>query len=400
MAKQQLSPAAQAAQARARQLDMNIRARQYVIEQTVDMWQPLPAQTQVGANPRGQVFNFQARNVGLIKRFIIEVTGTIVQAAAETLTRTAFSAANIFSQIVLTDLNNFQRISTTGWHMYLLGTARRQRAFGAAFTNDSPVLQGNNSLTAVLPSPVTTAQNFRFFFEVPVSYSDTDLRGGIYAATTGANVNLQLTVNPSFVVGSAGNPTQAVYISSTANDVGTISNFTITVYQNYLDQIPTDDNGRPILPVVDMSYSYMMLNTFIGGLAVNQENNYAYSNFRSFMSTLAIYDNFGTATASQSDVNYFAIQIANSTNLIKWDPWMALLQTRLIIGDDMPAQQARSAYYFDHRVRPINTDQFGNTLFVINPAQVQAATSQVLLGLEMLAIQDNIINATSPARLG
>jgi hypothetical protein len=36
---------------------------------------------------------------------------------------------------------------------------------------------------------------------------------------------------------------------------------------------------------------------------------------------------------------------------------------------------------------------------VINPAQVQASTSQVLLGLEMMAIQDNIINATSPARI-
>jgi hypothetical protein len=71
--------------------------------------------------------------------------------------------------------------------------------------------------------------------------------------------------------------------------------------------------------------------------------------------------------------------------------------TREIIGDDFPAQQARSLYYFDHRVRPINTDQFGNTLWVINPNQVQASTSQVLLGLEMMALQDTIINATSPA---
>src|SRR6185312_4112235 len=142
----------------------------------------------------------------------------------------------------------------------------------------------------------------------------------------------------------------------------------------------------------------MMLNTFIGGLVANQENNYGYAQFRSYMSTMALYDNFGTATAAQADVNYFAIQVANSTNIVKWDPFMVALQTREIIGDDFPSQQARALYYFDHRVRPINTDQFGNTLFVINPAQVQAATSQVLLGLEMMAIQDNIVNATSPAR--
>jgi len=174
MAKQQLSPAAQAARIRQQQLNANMQARQYVIENSIDMWQQLPPQSQVGANPRGTVFNFQARNVGLIKRFVIEVSGTFVQSAAETQTRTAFGPSNIFSQIVLTDLNNFQRISTTGWHMYLLGTARRQRAFGSAFTNDSPVLQGSNISVAVAPSPLTTVQTFRFFYEVPVSYSDTD----------------------------------------------------------------------------------------------------------------------------------------------------------------------------------------------------------------------------------
>jgi len=388
-----------AADVRARQLQMNARARQFVIENAVDMWQPLAAQSQPTANPRGNVFTFLAKNVGLIKRFVVEVSGSFAQSNVETQTKTALSASNIFSNITLTDLNNIQRINTTGWHMFFLDTARRQRAFGAAFSNDSPVLIGSNIAVNSLPSPVTTIQNFRFFYEIPVSYSDTDLRGAIYAATTGANVVLQLTVNPNFSVASNANPTQAVYISSTTGDFGTISNLQITVYQNYLDQIPIDQqSNQPILPLVDLSYAYMMLNTFIGGLGANQENNYAYTNFRSYLSTFAIYDNFGTATAAQADVNYFAIQVANSTNLIKWDPYMTALQTREIIGDDFPSQQARAVYYFDHRVRPINTDQFGNTLFVINPAQVQASTSQVLLGLEMLALQANILNATSPAR--
>lgn len=393
------APTMSAAQVRQQQITANMRARQYVIENAVDMWQPLPAQSQPTANPRGTQFNFQAKNVGLIKRFVVEVTGDFVRSAAETQTRTAFGPSNIFSNIILTDLNNIQRINTTGWHMYALSTARRQRAFGAAFQNDSPVSQGSNTNTVVAPSPITTpAQTFRFFYEIPVSYSDNDLRGGIYAATTGANVSLQLTVNPNFSVVSTGNPTLAAYISS-STDLGTISNLTIVVYQNYLDQIPMDpQTNQPILPLLDMSYSYMMINTVMNGLSANQENSYAYSNWRSFLSTCAIYDNFGTGTAEQADVNYFAIQVANSTNLIKWDPYMALLQTRLITGDDFPSENARCLYYFDHRVRPINTDQYGNTLFVINPAQVQASTSQVLLGLEMMALQNNVLNASSPAR--
>jgi hypothetical protein len=390
----QISPA----QERANQLAANMRARQFVIENAVDMWQPLPAQSQPTSNPRGYQFNFQAKNVGLIKRFVVEVSGTLVQAAAESLARTTFGPSNIFSNIILTDLNNIQRINTTGWHMYSLATARRQRAYGAAFTNDSPVSQGSNTNTVVAPTPVTTVQTFRFFYEIPVSYSDTDLRGAIYAATTGANVSLQLTVNPNFVVASTANPTQAVYISN-GTDLGTISNLTITVYQNYLDQIPMDTRtNQPILPLIDMSYSYMMLNTVLNGLSANQENSYAYSNWRSFLSTMALYDNFGTGTAEQADINYFAIQVANSTNLIKYDPYMTLLKTREIIGDDYPSETARALYYFDHRVRPINTDQYGNTLFVVNPAQVQASTSQFLLGLEMMALQNNVLNASSPAR--
>lgn len=392
------APAPSAAEVRLQQLQTNMRARQFVLESSVDMWQPLPPQTVAAANPRGTVLNFQAKNVGLIKRFVIEVSFTLVQAAAESLARTAFGPSNIFSNIILTDLNNVQRINTTGWHIYALSTVRRQRAFAAAFTNDSPVSQGSNTNVAVSPTPVTAIQTVRFFYEVPVSYSDTDLRGGIYAATTGANVTLQLTINPTFVVASTGNPTLAGYISNGA-DLGTLASFTVTVYQNYLDQIPMDRNtNQPILPLIDMSYAYMMINTVMTGLAVNQENSIAYSNYRSFLSTMCIYDNFGTATGEQADVNYWALQVANSTNLIRWDPFMTLLQTRNIIGDDFPSETARCLYYFDHRVKPINTDQYGNTLLVFNPAQVEASTSQVLIGYEMMALQQSILNASSPAR--
>lgn len=396
MAKSATAPASAANQPSP--LAQNLAARQYVLDNAIDQWLQLPSQTAVG-NPRGQVYSFTARNVGLIKRFIIEVSGTIVQSASETLTRTAFGPANIFSNIILTDLNNIQRVNTAGWHLANIATARRQRAYAAAFTNDSPILIGNNINVAVMPSPVTTVQTFRFFYELPISYSDTDLRGAIYAATTGANVNIQLTVNPNFVVGSAGNPTTACYISSTTTDLGTVT-MTIAVYQNHLDQIPMDPNSNtPILPLIDLAYAYMLINTVLSGLSANQENNIAYSNWRSFMSTMVIYDDFGSGTANPATtINYFAIQVANSTNIIKWDPYMTALKTREIIGDDFPAQQARSMWYFDHRVRPINTDQYGNQLWIINPATVQASTSQVLIGFEMLATQNNILNASSPAK--
>ena len=56
--------------------------------------------------------------------------------------------------------------------------------------------------------------------------------------------------------------------------------------------------------------------------------------------------------------------------------------------------------HIDHSMQltPVTTDQYGNQLFVVNPSQVQANTSQVLIGFEMMALQNNVINATSPAK--
>lgn len=370
---------------------LNMQARQAVLARGVNMTQSIASQTLQG-NPRGQVLNFPLRNVGLIKRLIVKVTGTIVQAAAETLTRTTFSGSNIFSNIILTDLANQTRINTTGWHLHILATAKRQAAYGAAFTSDSPVGIGSNFGVNTIPSPVTTVQTFRWFYEIPLSYSDTDLRGAIWANVVNATMNLQLTVNPNFVVASTANPTTAVYISN-GTDLGTVT-MAVEVYQNYLDQIPMTAQG-PILPLQDLSTVYLLNNTVVSGLVTGTDVAIPYANFRDFMSTVFIYDNFGSAQAVGTEINYWALQSANYTNIWKIDPFMAALQTRNLIGDDFPAQLARTTYFFNTRDKPISTVQYGNMQIVANFAQVQASTSQLLVGYEALAIQNQITQAGS-----
>lgn len=372
----------------------NLLARNLVLDRSIDMWQSIYS-APVSGDPRGAVVNIPIRNVGLIKRFVVEITGTVGRSNAETLTLTKFGAANILSQIVFTDLSNQTRINTQGWHMHLLATARRQMAFGAAFTNDSPTGYGSNFAVNTMPSPITTpAQSFRFFYEIPISYGDFDLRGAIYANVVNATMNLQLTVNPNFIVGSAANPTLAVYQSSTANDVGAITNFNINVYQNYLDQLPVAKNG-PVLPIMDLSTAYLLNNTVATGMQVGQDFAIPYANFRNFMSTYVIYDNFGSAAAVGAEVNYWSIQSANYTNIIKVDPFMSSLLTREIINDDVPAAVARTSYYFDHRRKPINTIQYGNMQLIANPAAVQGSTSQMLVGYEALAQINMITQAGS-----
>lgn len=368
-------------------LQQNMAARMAVLRQGLNMTQQVFTQTYT-SNIAGSVLNIPLRNVGLVKRFWIQVDATVQRSAAETQTRTKFGPANLISTLILTDLSNQQRINTSGWHLHVLASAKRARAFGAALTNDSPLSIGSNYTVLSAPSSFTSgAQTLRFFYEVPVTYSDDDLRGAVYASTVNATWQMQITINPSFFVTSTADATLAGYQSSTT-DLGTFTSLTVTISQNYLDQLPQGQGG-PILPIVDLSTAYLINNTVKSAIVANADNPIPYANFREFMSTVAIYDQNGTLNAG-TDINTWALESANYTNIWKINPFLASLQTRMVMGDDFPA----GVYYFDHRRQPINTVQYGNMQLVLNPSTA-AASSQILLGYEALAIINQITQAGS-----
>ena len=367
----------------------NRQMRAAVVKNSVDLVQQIYSNTFTNY-VAGQAYtiNVPVRNVGLLKRFWVEIVATVAQSAAETQTKTALGAANFFSQVILTDLNNQTRVSTTGWHLHFLATVRRTLAFGAAFTNSDPSGIGQNWGLMTTPSPVTTAQTLKWFYEIPVSYSDTDLTGAIWMNVLNATSNLQLTVNPNFFVASGSDATQAVYQSSTAT-LGKITTFTITVYQNSLDQLP-QVNGQVLLPPMDLQMVYLIQNTNVAGLTAGNDQSLPYANWRNFLSTFVIYDNNGTLNLG-TDMNYLALQSANFTNIFKVDPFMLSLLTRTKINDDF----APGVYYIDTRNKPINTQQYGNFSLVLNPSSVGGAASQFLVGYEAQALQGALANAGS-----
>lgn len=342
---------------------------------------------------QGQVLNIPLQNVGLNTMVTVEVSGTIAANAAETLTKTAWGVANFFSNVQLTDLSNYQRINTTGLHLFALATLKAKGAFGASYLNDSPVRMGSNFMVNFQPAAVNGAVNFRMFFQLPLAYHDYDLRGAIYAAVTSAQWRIQLTVNPNFVMPSGAADTLfGVYQSSSAaaGSQGKLSNVVIKVYQHYLDQLPRNQKtGQPIIPLISLAWDYLVLNTVVPGVASGADFPVQYANFRTFLSTIAIYDNGGTFNAG-TDVNYTGIQVANQVFLEQLDPYMASLRNRQNIGDDFPA----ATYVFDHRRKPIITNQFGNTQFVLNANQSNVGASLVMM-YEMLSLQSQAINAGS-----
>ncbi|MDE2019995.1 MAG: hypothetical protein KGJ13_06655 [Patescibacteria group bacterium] len=367
---------------------MNDQARAYVLANSREMFQQVAGNSITGTIP-GQVVNVPLRNVGLVKRLILKITGTVAQGAAETQSLTKYGLANICSNINVTDLSNYQRVNTTGWHLTNLATLRRQGAYGAAFLNDSPVNYGSNFSVNNCPAQITTAKNFSFYYEIPLAYSDTDLRGAIYSAVVNATWNLQFTINPNFFVASGADSTLAVFISSTAQ-LGTLSNVNYTVFQVYLDQLPFA-GPNPILPLFDLATGYLLINTNQTALSVNQDFPVQYPNFRQILSTMFIYDNGGTLNTG-SDLNYIGIQAANLVFLFKTDPATVALKTRNTIGDDLPP----GSYCIETRMQPINTTAYGNMQLVLNPSTVNA-NANVLMGYEMLGIINQVANASSLA---
>lgn len=370
----------------------NMRARQLILQggmvgntyypPAIDVWQPQNPILPSSPAP-GSVLTMYLRNVGLVKRLVMQFKATIT-AGAQDLTLTPWGLSNFISNISFFDLGNNQRINTTGWHLTGIASAKRRRVWGAAYTSDNPFGYGNiNNRISYAPTTITATQasEIDFVLEIPFVKNDVDLRGAIYADVTQATMQVQVTLNPNMLVASTADPTLAVYQSAGAA-VGTLSGVTWQCYQNYLDQLPRLSNGVPILPQLDIGTAYMLTNSASNLPTVNQDNSAAFVNARTYESVLFAYDNNGTLNINGTDLNYVQLQSANFTNILNVNGKMLGLMDRNVIMDDFP----KGMYYLDFRARPIDTNQYGNMQLVISPSSVGGSGAYFLYGWEAYGI--------------
>lgn len=373
----------------------NLQARQFVLANAINAWQQTFQQTYTTG--MGTVISVPLRNVGLQKRVMVQVQATVSgTSSGPTHTLTTLGVSTFFSNVLLTDLSNQTRINTPSWHLTTVASAKRKLAFGSAIKTaslDTPFGYGASyTNTIYAPSTITStaaSNNVFAFFEVPITYSDTDLRGGIYANVVNATYNLQLTVNPSLLLATGVDASFGMYQSS-SGVVATLPSFTITLFQNYLDQIPVI-GGSPVLPALDISTAYLFNQTQFGGLVVNTPNPLPYPNYRDVLSTTVIYDD--NSSLNTGKVTPIQIQTANYTNLINVNEQVASLWNRNRMQDDFPP----GVYYLDHRDRPISTVQFGNMALNLTPTTVTNSSSAFYVGYEMLTIINQVTNAGSLA---
>lgn len=399
---------------------MNTAARYAIKARGVRMLQQVYSQTVTPAN--SPVITVNPRNVGLINGFWVKVVSQIYNDSGEDIYSSDFGPANSLAQIQFIDLSNNYRIQTTGWHIAFLNAWKARRAFlsaliGVGGTNtgdqtssvapaqDSPVNFGSNWTLNSQLGTITTGNTpsetlSTFWYWVPLAYNpdnpqQPDLRGAVYANVVNATMQLNLTFTAAVAAPYEGDSTSTMYVCAdggTAADV-TVSSATVTVYQDYWDQIPTGPGGL-LLPILDLSTIYELKFTTVNSMTVGSDFPYQYANFRDFLSACAVYVNNGStgARGTGADVNYWALQSANFTNIIKAEPALFAGMVRNHIGLDFPP----GVNWFDYRVKPISTTQYGNMELILNPAQA-SNNPYMFVAVEDFAIVQQLSMAGSLA---
>lgn len=380
------------------QAAVNNQIRQLILKRSIERKMVIFSGVLSAAQAAGTApINIVPQPVGLLKKFIIEISGTANNTdGANAANLSDFGLSNLLGQVVFNDTQSYTRMQTTGWHLDQIFRAKHRWGASQAILGASLNESGNygNSF-GVLVAPTgfahATSQPFRMTFEVPICYSDDDLRGSVYLGVVNATAQLTLTMTTTPFAAAAVDSTLACWKGA----AGSISAVTVTVYQVFLDQLPQGKGGI-LLPPLDMSTIYELKNTVNAqAFQAGQDNPLSYANFRRFMSTFYIYNHDPSADAGRTggtDVNYFALQSANFTNLYKIDPLEAARTSRVLTFTDFPP----GGYYFSFRKKPISTISYGNMQLILNPITA-AAGAYALIGWEDFAPVNALVNAGSLA---
>lgn len=393
---QQMSPAQINAQARALINALAVPREQIIFSQA------FAASGAANISQTQPVVNVSPRMVGLIRGFIVKVAATITNGSAVQIDLADFGPSNLFSQIQFQDLQNNTRIQTSGIFLAALNTAKQRRPWASSLIRQTgfayPVNYGDNmsgQISAPATIPAGDSAVVTMWYYVPLAYSEKDLRGAVYANVVNATMQLNFTFNTQPVVDNGADATLALYQGDVAGStaLAVISAATVTVYQDYLDQLPVGQAGV-ILPPLDLATIYDIKNTLLTAIVANQDFPVQYANFRDFLSTFAIYVNTaaGGLRGNGSDINYWALQSANFTNVWKRNPDRIATMVRNLMQVDPPP----GMYYFSSRERPISTQQYGNMELVLN-ASTAGTGAYLLMGFESFAMLNNVVGAGSLA---
>jgi hypothetical protein len=332
------------------------------------------------------VFQVNPLQIGFVRRFFVEIVATISNTdTSHAAALTSFGADNILQNLTFNDFTGNPRHNCSGRSLSFVEAAKYRMVPSAAYTTDS--VSGYGSIVASNVAPAISAsssQTVRRIFEVPIMVDcGQNMAGGLWLGTNNQSTTLNITLNPSPIGLPGTDPLNFVYqlaAGGTTISATPITSATVTVYQDYWNNVPSDKNGDPILPQLDLSTAYMITETNSGmTFAANQQSAWNFPTFSKLLGTYLIYDNGAAALNPGTDLTQLALVVSNYSNIKQYDPYLIDRLARNVINASFPS----GSYGFITRDHPLDVNQYPALQLQVTPSSANSG-SYMMLTTELL----------------
>jgi len=306
-------------------------------------------------------------NVGVLTKLYLTVTAAITIGTAIAVPSTK-APWNLINRVRLTDYDGTDRVSISGFQLFILNSVRWQQYY--LFNNDA------STAVATLPTVPTAIGNgtIQFILEIPIAFDVDneivqlqDLRGAILGQTAVGEMYLSIDWTNSLYTNT---DLESVYSGAgTTTVVGQSTNYiTCIMHQEYLLPQAIGQNGQIPIPSIDLMTVYELNGNVRSSdnLAVSTEKLINYPNVRSVIGCYANYVQAASLTFGK--LNSIRL-IANGNNIMKdHTELLQVAKQRLWMRSDTIA----GCYFLLHRDKPIETALFGNVQLGLTPNTVGA----------------------------
>lgn len=356
----------------------NQLARNLIFSVAKPIMQQVGTKTFATVAAGSNVYTVNPLQIGFLRRFIVVVTATITNASGGTVTLTPNGADNLLTNITYNDFTGNPRHNCSGRALSYVEAAKYGRIPGAALTSDSVSGYGSIIASNVAPASLATtvAGTVTRVFEIPIMVdTGKNMAGGMWLGVNNQSTTLNLTLNTA--PGTAGDPLSAIYAGS-ANV--TMTNATVTVYQDYWNNVPTDKNGNPILPLNDLSTAYMITETNSGlTFAAGQQSQWNFPTFSKLLGTYFAYVNGATTLNAGTDITAIRLVVSNYSIIKEYSAFSISRVARDVVGSDFPKGQ----YGVMSRMHPLDVNQYPSLQLQITPTTA-ASNSYAMITTELL----------------
>lgn len=358
----------------------NAMARTNIFRMAKPILQQVTTKTIAPVASGDNVLQINPLQIGFLRRFVVVVTATISNTdATHAAALTPNGADNILKNITFNDFTGNPRHNCSGRSLSYVEALKYQRIPGAALASDS--VSGFGSIVGSNVAPTIAAASagtLTRVFEIPIMV-DTGhfMAGGMWLGVNNQSTLLTLTINANPIVLPGADPSQAVYqlaAGGTTIAAIPITSATVTVYQDYWNNVPMDQSANPILPISDISTAYMITEASSGmTFAAGSVSSWNFPTFSKLLGTYLQYNNGGVLNPG-TDLTGISLVVSNYSIIKQYSPQSLDRLVRDICGASFPA----GSYGLPSRMHPLDVSQYPSLQLQVTAATAAAGASMLI----------------------